>query len=405
MKYFGTDGIRGIVNKDLTIELLMKIGKTLRVLNIDKIYIGYDTRESSQLVLFSIVSGLLSQGIDVIDVGIVSTPAMQYYSNKHQVVTLMITASHNPYYYNGIKIFKNGEKLTKDEEELIECNLDNNEYEYKLGKYHQSKCIFNEYLEYIFKYKTNSLNKVILDLSNGALVNIASELFKDDHNITLINKDYNGTNINDKCGSLFIYETSLNDNDYLFSFDGDGDRILFKDKKRVYDGDLIVYLLAKYYKLDKVVVTENVNLGLLKAFEKDKIQVYISSVGDKNVYDLMIKENIKIGGETSGHIINLDYMNSGDGILNFLIINKILNEINIHKYLKNIRYYPSKNLNLNSNYSFNNLLEIKNKYLDKARINIRRSGTENVIRVNICAKKEEIVDKIIKEIQNNEQYN
>ena len=126
---------------------------------------------------------------------------------------------------------------------------------------------------------------------------------------------YNGININDKCGSLFIYETSLNDNDYLFSFDGDGDRILFKDKKRVYDGDLIVYLLAKYYKLDKVVVTENVNLGLLKAFEKDKIQVYISSVGDKNVYDLMIKENIKIGGETSGHIINLKTNPYGDALL------------------------------------------------------------------------------------------
>lgn len=397
MKYFGTDGIRGIINKDLNSDLIYHIGRSLKVLNVDKIYIGYDTRESNIYVFNLLVSGILSVGIDVVDSGIVSTPSLVYFSNKHNACTLMITASHNPYYYNGIKIFKNGEKLSDEEEELIEANLDFN-FDFKLGKLTKDNSVFNEYIYYLSLYKEKSINKVTLDLSNGALVNIASKLFNDEDNISLINKDYNGVNINDNVGSLHIDKAKLNDSKYLFSFDGDGDRILFKDNNIIYEGDLIVYLLAIYYKLNKVVLTENVNLGLLKAFEKRNIKVYISSVGDKNVYNLMIKENCFLGGENSGHIINLKYMNSGDGLLNFLIINKIINEIDISKYLKDIKYYPSKNINLGVNYKIEKLNKIKEKYKKKARVNIRKSGTENVIRVNICSKKKEVIDLILKEI-------
>jgi len=397
MKYFGTDGIRGIINKDLNSDLIYRIGRSLKVLNVDKIYIGYDTRESNTYVFNLLVSGILSVGIDVVDSGIVSTPSLVYFSNKHNACTLMITASHNPYYYNGIKIFKNGEKLSDEEEELIEANLDFN-FDFKLGKLTKDNSVFNEYIYYLSLYKEKSINKVTLDLSNGALVNIASKLFNDEDNISLINKDYNGVNINDNVGSLHIDKAKLNDSKYLFSFDGDGDRILFKDNNIIYEGDLIVYLLAIYYKLNKVVLTENVNLGLLKAFEKRNIKVYISSVGDKNVYNLMIKENCLLGGENSGHIINLKYMNSGDGLLNFLIINKIINEIDISKYLKDIKYYPSKNINLGVNYKIEKLNKIKEKYKKKARVNIRKSGTENVIRVNICSKKKEVIDLILKEI-------
>lgn len=397
MKYFGTDGIRGIINKDLNSDLIYRIGRSLKVLNVDKIYIGYDTRESNTYVFNLLVSGILSVGIDVVDSGIVSTPSLVYFSNKHNACTLMITASHNPHYYNGIKIFKNGEKLSDEEEELIEANLDFN-FDFKLGKLTKDNSVFNEYIYYLSLYKEKSINKVTLDLSNGALVNIASKLFNDEDNISLINKDYNGVNINDNVGSLHIDKAKLNDSKYLFSFDGDGDRILFKDNNIIYEGDLIVYLLAIYYKLNKVVLTENVNLGLLKAFDKRNIKVYISSVGDKNVYNLMIKENCLLGGENSGHIINLKYMNSGDGLLNFLIINKIINEIDISKYLKDIKYYPSKNINLGVNYKIEKLNKIKEKYKKKARVNIRKSGTENVIRVNICSKKKEVIDLILKEI-------
>ena len=397
MKYFGTDGIRGIINKDLNSDLIYRIGRSLKVLNVDKIYIGYDTRESNIYVFNLLVSGILSVGIDVVDSGIVSTPSLVYFSNKHNACTLMITASHNPYYYNGIKIFKNGEKLSDEEEELIEANLDFN-FDFKLGKLTKDNSVFNEYIYYLSLYKEKSINKVTLDLSNGALVNIASKLFNNEDNISLINKDYNGVNINDNVGSLHIDKAKLNDSKYLFSFDGDGDRILFKDNNNIYEGDLIVYLLAIYYKLNKVVLTENVNLGLLKAFEKRNIKVYISSVGDKNVYNLMIKENCLLGGENSGHIINLKYMNSGDGLLNFLIISKIINEIDISKYLKDIKYYPSKNINLGVNYKIEKLTKIKEKYKKKARVNIRKSGTENVIRVNICSKKKEVIDLILKEI-------
>lgn len=410
MKYFGTDGIRGIVNEDLKIELLMKIGQALSSLNIDKIYIGYDTRNSNYLMLSALVSGLLSKGIEVINVGLISTPALQYFSKQNQTNALMITASHNPYYYNGIKIFVNGEKISKKEEEKIEENIKDYNVDLKVGTYNRSKEALYAYLNYLLQFKENSKYKIALDLANGALIDIVNELFKNDNNITIINNKSNGTNINDNCGSLHIDKSELKDNDYLFSFDGDGDRILFKDKNRVYDGDLIVYLLAKYYKEkkqlanDKVVLTKNVNLGIIKAFKKSKIKIILSDVGDKNVYDLMIKENCMLGGESSGHIINLKYMTSGDGLLNFLILNKIINEIDINSYLKDVEYYPYININLNVNFPIDILEAIKNKYQRKARINIRKSGTEKTLRVNICSKKEEIINQIVKEINKYEQY-
>lgn len=401
MKYFGTDGIRGIVNDDLTIELIQKIGKTLKVLKVDKIYVGYDSRLSNYLVLTSLVSGILATGIEVINLGMVSTPLLQYLSRKYNLITLMITASHNPYYYNGIKIFRNGDKLNEEEELLIENSIDK-EIVLKTGTYQIDASLKNNYLNYLKEFKVQNSKRIILDLANGAVVNIAKDLFKQEDNILLINDKPNGRNINLECGSLFIDKVKLNDYDYLFSFDGDGDRVLFKDKDRVYDGDLIVYILAKYYKLDKVVLTKNVNLGLLKAFKKSKIKVYYSEVGDKNVYDLMIKENCILGGESSGHIINLKYMTSGDGLLNSLIIIKILNEIDLNDYLKDVEYYPQLKLNLSNDYSMDKLENIQKKYNKKARINLRRSGTEKVIRVDISSKNATIIEKIKEEIMNNE---
>ena len=411
LKYFGTDGIRGIVNEDLTTELLNKIGKAISVLKIKKIYIGYDTRESKYLMLYSLVSGLLSKGIDVIDSGLVSTPAMQYFSFKNKETVLMITASHNPYYYNGIKIFIDGYKLDKKEEEKIEYYIDNinDDNESGIGQYYKNNDIMDTYLSFLKTIKEPSKYKIKLDLANGALIDIANNLFEGDPNIQIINNNANGININDNCGSLYIENIDLDEYDYLFSFDGDGDRVLFKDKYQVYDGDLIVYLLAKYYinknkKIDKVVLTKNVNLGLLKAFKKLRVNVLLSDIGDKNVYDLMIKENCLIGGEASGHIINLEYMISGDGLLNYILLSKILNEINMDEYLKNIEYYPFVNIDLDNDYSFEYLEEIQKKYQKKARINIRRSGTEKKIRVNICSKKEIYIENIVKEIKEYEKF-
>ena len=404
MKYFGTDGIRGIINEDLKVELLVKIGQAISVLNIDKIYIGYDTRNSNYLLLTSLASGLLSKGINVVNVGLVSTPSLQYFSKRYKVAALMITASHNPYFYNGIKIFINGDKLSKEEEEKIESSL-NICGDYKIGQYFQTDRVVSNYIEYLLKFKEPSKYKIKLDLANGAVINIANNLFNKDDNITLINNVSNGTNINDNCGSLFIDNIDLKEEDYLFSFDGDGDRVLFKNKNMIFDGDIIVYLLAKYYKEkkelvnNKVVLTKNVNLGLLKAFKKLKVKVLLSDIGDKNVYDLMIKEKCMLGGETSGHIINLKYMTSGDGLLNFLILNKIINEVNIDEYIKDIEYHPYVNLNLDLKYPKDVLEQIQKKYQKKARINIRKSGTEKTLRVNICSKKEEIIEMIVKEIK------
>lgn len=401
MKYFGTDGIRGIVNKDLTIELLQRIGRAISILNIKEIYIGYDTRISNHLVLTSLVSGMLSKGINVINVGLVSTPLLQEYSLKNKVDALMITASHNPYFYNGIKIFLKGRKLTRNEEELIENNLENN-FNLCVGRY-TSKNIKEEYILNLNKKLKENKYNITIDTSNGALSDLIKEIIKDDK-ITLINTEYNGLNINDNVGSLYIDKTPLT-SDYLFSFDGDGDRILFKDNIRIYEGDLIVFILAKYYKTKKVVLTKNVNLGILKLFKKNNIKVYISDVGDKNVLDLMQKENITLGGESSGHIIDLNNNVCGDALITCINLINILNEIDINKYLKNLEYYPYININLNKEYNLTLLNKIKEKYENKTtRINIRKSGTEDLIRVNINSKNKEILNAIIKEIKDNEQY-
>ena len=400
MKYFGTDGIRGIVNEDLTIDLIQKIGKAISSLNVREIYVGYDTRISNHLVLFSLVSGMLSKGINVINVGLVSTPLLQRYSLVNKVDAIMITASHNPYFYNGIKMFLKGRKLTK-EENLIETNLDNN-INLCVGRY-STKNIKEEYILAL----NNKINKnkynIIIDTANGALSDLTQEIIKDDK-IEIINKDYDGLNINDNVGSLYIEKTMVK-KDYLFSFDGDGDRVLFKDKERVYEGDLIVFILAKYYKIKKVVLTKNANLGILKLFKKNNIKVYISDIGDKNVLELMKKESITLGGESSGHIIDLINNPCGDALITTIELINIINEIDLKKYLKNLEYYPSTNINLSKNYNLLFLNKLKEKYENKTtRINIRKSGTEDLIRVNINALDNNKLQKIIKEIKDNEQY-
>ena len=235
---------------------------------------------SKDLVLYSLVSGLLSKGINVIDVGVVSTPALQYYSLIKKKTVLMITASHNPYFYNGIKIFIDGQKLNEDQEEMIEYSINNDDLINGVGRYSKTNEVIELYLEFLRGLIVESKYKINLDVANGALVNIVNQLFLGNKNITISNNVPNGININDKCGSLFIKETPLNDNDFLFAFDGDGDRILFKDNNKIYDGDLVVYLLAKYYKSKKeeiksVVLTKNANLGVIKALEKLEIKMFM----------------------------------------------------------------------------------------------------------------------------------
>ncbi len=399
MNYFGTDGLRGIVNKDLTIEFLQKLGRAISILNIKEIYIGYDTRESNNLVLTSLVSGMLSKGINVINVGLVSTPLLQRFSSLNKVDALMITASHNPYFYNGIKIFLKGRKLTKKEEELIESNLNDN-LNLCVGRY-TLKDIKEEYINSLKnKLKENKYN-ITLDTSNGSLSEITKYIINNEK-IKIINNDYNGININDNVGSLYIDKIKV-EGDYLFCFDGDGDRVLFKDNKMIYEGDLIIFILAKYYKIKKVVLTKNVNLGILKLFKKNNIKVFISDVGDKNVLSLMQKEKIALGGESSGHIIDLNNNLYGDALITTINLINILNEIDLNKYLKYLEYYPFINLNLKKDYDLKLLNKIKEKYEDKkTRINIRISGTEDLIRVNINALDKDKLNVIIKEIKDNE---
>ena len=360
-KLFGTDGIRGIANKDLSIELLNKLGKTLSLFNINKVVIGQDTRISSPMLSYALISSCLSMGINVYDEVVVTTPCLSYISEKMNSLGVMITASHNPYFYNGIKIFIDGKKLSKEQELLIENKI-NDIYiaNDNIGKYENSN-FKKYYYEYMNKYH-NKYNKlrIGLDCSNGATSNIARDVFSNITNsLYIFNNLPNGYNINDNVGSTNInslvnYVTQHN-LDIGFSYDGDGDRVIAVSKnKEVVSGNLILYILAKYffdylgYPNRAVVLTKDTNIGVIKAFNNINVKVLLSDIGDMNVKELMLKENIVLGGEDSGHIIS-PFSQYGDGILTSLVLLNALYTLNkeLDDFTNSISLFPYLKYNIN----------------------------------------------------------
>jgi len=418
-KYFGTDGIRGRYPLEVNNSVAFKVGQSLKTaLGTSRLVIGMDTRESGSELLYSVISGARSVGIDVMNAGVVSTPLIALYSREKKVDGVMITASHNPYTDNGIKVFHHGNKLSNELELAIEDYIDNSEgfMIQKLGELYSGEEVLDLYLDLIEQLDLYTTDlKVGIDSANGANYLIAKGILQEiAPSLIQIGNNPDGKNINDGVGSTYldsitnlVKEHSL---DIGFSFDGDGDRVLAVDHElNVVDGDKLIYVIACYLKeldilkKDTVVLTKMSNLGIIKAFEEKGINVVLTDVGDKYVLEEINKHGYSIGGENSGHIILRDHINTGDGLLASLILLKILNDTkkSLHELTKDIKMWPQELVNIRT-YNKEILLdervvkavnEVKEVLKDSGKVLVRASGTEPLVRVTLSCETQVELDK------------
>ncbi|SDI30544.1 phosphoglucosamine mutase [Alteribacillus persepolensis] len=434
-KYFGTDGVRGIANSELTPELAFRLGRAggyLLTKDADqpKILIGRDTRISGEMLEGALISGLLSIGVEVMRLGIISTPGVSYLTKAVSAQAgIMISASHNPLEDNGIKFFgSDGFKLSESQEAEIEALMDGeDDLPRPTGK---QVGVVNDYFEGGQKYlqflkqtvhEDFSGLHIALDCAHGAASSLAPHLFADlDADISTIGNTPDGTNINDGVGSThpealaaFVKEQSA---DVGLAFDGDADRLIAVDEKGQYvDGDKIMYICAKYLKQEAmlahntVVTTVMSNLGLYKALEKEGISSKKTAVGDRYVMEEMRAGGYSLGGEQSGHIIFLDHVKTGDGMLTALQLvdimkasGKPLSELagEMEKYpqkLENVRVTNKHEVAVNP--SVKEVIDkVEEKMDGEGRVLVRPSGTEPLVRVMVEAETEDLCDKYVQEI-------
>lgn len=439
-KYFGTDGFRGEANIDLTVEHAYKVGRFLGWYygreHKAKIVIGKDTRRSSYMFEYSLVAGLTASGADVYLLHVTPTPSVSYVVRTEDFdCGIMISASHNPYYDNGIKVINgSGYKLENDVEELIESYIDGVHEEVpfatreNIGRTVDYSIGRNRYIGYLISLATRSFKEVRvgLDLANGSATTVAKGVFDALGAKTYtMSSEPDGTNINENCGSThieklqkFVVENQL---DIGFAYDGDADRCLaVDDLGNVVDGDLILYLCGTYMKEkgelpnNTIVTTIMSNLGLYKALDKKGILYEKTAVGDKYVCENMIKNNHAIGGEQSGHIIFSKHATTGDGVLTSLKIMEVMLEskTKISELLKEIQVYPQllKNVRVKDKKTAREdvdvqkaVKEVENILGEEGRILVRESGTEPVLRVMVEAKTDELctenVNKVIRVLE------
>lgn len=422
-KYFGTDGFRGEANVDLNVTHAYKVGRYLgHYYGKDhkaKIVIGKDTRRSSYMFEYSLVAGLTASGADVYLLHVTSTPSVSYVVRSEDFdCGIMISASHNPYYDNGIKVINgNGYKLETEVEELIEAYIDSMEdtlpmaTREKIGRTVDHAIGRNRYIGYLMSLATRSFKdkKVGLDCANGSASTIAKGVFDALGARTYtINNEPNGLNINEDCGSThieylqkYVLEHQL---DIAFAYDGDADRCLaVDDKGQIIDGDKILYLCGCYLKErgelsnNTVVATIMSNLGLFKGLEAAGINYEKTTVGDKYVNECMIEKGYSLGGEQSGHIIFSKNATTGDGVLTSLKIMEVMLEkkAKVSDLLKDLVIYPQLLVNVRvkdkpaarADKDVIAAMEQAEKEMgDGGRILVRESGTEPVLRVMAEAK-------------------
>ncbi|HPF42388.1 MAG TPA: phosphoglucosamine mutase [Bacillota bacterium] len=424
-KYFGTDGIRGKSYEFLDENLARAIGRSLHVLKKSDVIVARDTRESGQMLSQALIEGALEAGFDTIDIGVMPTPALCHISRTREAIGVMITASHNPYQDNGIKIFVSGRKLTLKEEMAIENNIDAVSLvsEMFFGK---KKSLEDDpmdiYLNLFRKMIVRVPLSIGLDLANGATCKTAPVVFpRFSDRIFYIGNNPDGRNINDNVGSTHPESLSRtvekNKLDIGFAFDGDGDRVIMVGNDGlIYDGDMMIYIFACYLKersllkKNTVVLTKMSNLGIIKALESKDINVVLTDIGDKYVMEEMDKEGYILGGENSGHIINRLLLDTGDGVLNATFMLKILHdtETTVSNLTKDVVLYPDKLKNLRNidpqltkDPDIVRFIEKRKEELGTdGRILVRPSGTEPVIRIAVSAKTMDEVDEIIESITN-----
>ena len=432
-KYFGTDGFRGEANKNLTFEHAVKIGRFLgwyfgeNMGKKAKIVIGKDTRRSSYMFEYALCTGLMASGADAYIMHVTTTPSVAYITRTDDFdCGIMISASHNPFYDNGIKLLNSkGEKMEEETllkvEEYIDDKLEipiaHRENIGRTVDYVEGRNRYIGYLISMSKYSFKGV-KVGLDVSNGAAWQIAKGVFNALGAKTyVINDAPDGYNINTDCGSThiehlqkFVVDNGL---DVGFAYDGDADRCLAVDEKgNVITGDHIIYMYGVYMKErgkllnNKVVATIMSNYGLFKALEKVGIECDKTAVGDKYVYENMVKTGNRIGGEESGHIIFSKYATTGDGILTSLKLMEVMlaKEKPMSELAAPMVMYPQvlKNVKVKSKPDAKNdpdvqaeVAKVTEALGDSGRILLRESGTEPVIRVMVEADSDETCEKYV----------
>lgn len=437
-KYFGTDGFRGEANVDLTVEHAYKVGRFLGWYygkqpkgERCRIVIGKDTRRSSYMFEYSLVSGLTASGADVFLLHVTTTPSVSHVIRTENFdCGIMISASHNPYYDNGIKIMNgSGEKLEESVILEIEKYLDGETEEIPLakrehiGRTQDFAAGRNRYIGYLISIATRSFKgkKVGLDCSNGSASSVAKSVFDALGAETyVINNEPDGLNINMNCGSThiqglqqYVMENHL---DVGFAYDGDADRCLAVDENgNVVDGDLILYICGKYMKEqgllrnNKIVTTVMSNLGLYKALDREGIGYEKTAVGDKYVYENMSQTGNCLGGEQSGHIIFSKYATTGDGILTSLKVMEVMlekkaplsvlaSEVTIlPQLLKNVRV-ADKAAALGDEDVKKAAADVERALGNDGRLLLRQSGTEPLIRVMVEAETPEICEKYVDQV-------
>lgn len=439
-KYFGTDGIRGIANKDMTSEFACEVAKAGGYIlskehdNKKKVLIAKDTRISGDMLENAMASGFLSMGMNVESIGIAPTPVLAYLVKKENAdFGLVISASHNPYEYNGIKFFSHkGTKISDTIEGEIEKQIDFPEYEENInesdiGKFKENTELVNEYVKFIKNNFYEDINKnmkedfvVGIDTANGATYKLAEEIFKElNIRYKIINNTPNGKNINKNCGSTnleelkkLVIENKLN---LGIAYDGDGDRCLAVDENgKEINGDIILAVFSRYMKEknklnnNTLVCTIMSNLALEETSKQNNIKLIQTGVGDRYVLEEMQKNNYNLGGEQSGHIILSDYNLTGDGILTSLFLIKIILEkgIQTSKVCSIIDVYPQVLINIRvKNYKFEQdkeicekIEQIKKEQNDNCKILIRPSGTEPVLRVMLEGKDMKYINEKAEEL-------
>ena len=439
-RLFGTDGARGVANTELTCELSMQIGRAAAMVlskNLNgkrpKVLIGLDTRASSQMLENAITAGLCSVGADVLKLGVVPTPAVAYLVKEYGYdAGIMISASHNPCEYNGIKIFQsNGYKLPDELENEIEAIILDNAVPIPtpvgggVGKAKRKADAINDYIEHLLSATNMSFKgyKIALDCANGSSSVSAEEVFtRLGADVIVISDKPDGTNINKDCGSTHLENLQKvvveNGCDLGFAFDGDADRMLAVDHTdAVVDGDKCIAVCSKHMKelgklkKDTAVVTVMSNMGFFKFCEENGIKCEKTKVGDRYVLENMIENGYSIGGEQSGHIIFLKYATTGDGQLSAIqllavvkdtgkTLKELADEMEVYpQVLINVRVSKFGKAQFAKDKEVQNAIEkVEEKLGDEGRILVRLSGTEPLIRVMLEGKDYEQIKELAESV-------
>lgn len=434
-RLFGTDGVRGVANKDLTNELAMKIGMAAAEILLENsdekptVMIGKDTRASGDMLEAALTAGFCSVGVNVLSVGVVPTPAIAYLVGKYNCAAgVMISASHNPCEYNGIKIFQStGYKLPDEIEEKIEAIiLDSDEaIELKIGgevgKRTFCKTAVNDYIEHVVSatdVRFDGLN-IAIDTANGSASVCAKEIFtRLGAKCHMLSDTPDGVNINRNCGSTHPQElmnfVKANNLDLGVAFDGDADRMLAVDENgELVDGDKIIAICATQMKQDGVlakntaVVTVMSNMGFFKFCEENGINCSKTAVGDRYVLERMLKDGYNIGGEQSGHVIFLDYATTGDGELSAvkLIETIVKSGASLANLASIMKVYPQVLINVpvtpegkmkynNDEYIISAVQEAEMELHGDGRVLVRVSGTEPLVRVMLEGQDIDLINKL-----------